>query len=181
MAGDTSEHLGAEVLAQAEVGMPQLDFAHYPNMIFWLIVSLVVLYLILSKIALPRISTVLAERNDAISNDLEMAALYKRRAVEAEEAYNAALAKAREESQKIAAETKVQINKDLDVLMAKADAEISAKAAESEKRIQEIQESAAKSVEEVARDTAAGIVNAIMPATADDAALSAAIINRLKG
>ena len=46
----------------------------------------------------------LAERNDAISNDLEQAALYKRRAEEAEAAYNAALAQARDESHKIAAE-----------------------------------------------------------------------------
>ena len=55
--------------------------------------------------ALPRIGTVLAERNDAISNDIEMAALYKRRAEEAEAAYNAALAQARDEAHKIAAET----------------------------------------------------------------------------
>ena len=124
--------------------MPQLDFAIYPNLIFWLVVALVALYFILSRVALPRIGTVLAERNDAIANDIEMAALLKRRAEEAEAAYNAALAQARDEAHKIAAETKAGIDKELASLLAKADAEIAVKAAESEKRIGEIRDSAAQ-------------------------------------
>ena len=123
----------------------------------------------------------MAERNDAISNDIEMAALHKRRAEEAEAAYNAALAQARDEAHRIAAETKAGIDKELAGLLAKADAEIAVKAAESEKRIGEIRESATRSVEEVARDTAAAIVDALMPQAADQAAVDAAVTNRLKG
>ena len=93
--------------------MPQLDPAIFPNLIFWLVVALLALYLILSRVALPRIGTVMTERNDAISNDIEQAALLKRRAEEAEAAYNAALAKARDEAHKIAAEAKAQIDKEL--------------------------------------------------------------------
>lgn len=178
MAGET---LGTEVLEHAEVGMPQLDFAHYPNLIFWLVVALVAMYFLLVKVALPRIGTVLTERNDAISNDLEEAALLKRRAEEAENAYNAALAQARDESQKIAAETKAQIGKELATLMARADAEIAAKSSESEGRIREIHDSATKSVEDVARDTANAIIAAFLPAAADDTAVGAAIANRMKG
>ena len=98
----------------------------------------------------------LAERNDAIANDIEMAALLKRRAEEAEAAYNAALAQARDEAHKIAAETKAGIDKELAGLLAKADAEIAVKAGESEKRIAEIRDNAARSVEEVARDDRGG-------------------------
>ncbi len=43
-------------------GMPQLDFSTFPNQIFWLLVTLVVIYFVLSRIALPRIGSVLAER-----------------------------------------------------------------------------------------------------------------------
>ncbi len=175
--GDT----GAEVLHVAEVGMPQLDTAIYPNLIFWLVIALVALYLILTKVALPRIGTILAERNDAISNDLEMAALYKRRAEGAEGAYNAALAKARDEAQKIAAEAKAAVGKELAVVTAKADAEIAAKAAESEGRIKEIEASAAESVAEVAKSTAEAIVAAIGPKGVDPAAVAAAVNARLGG
>lgn len=177
----TTESTGHANLEAAEAGMPQLDFGLYPNLIFWLIVAIVALYFILSKVALPRIGTVLAERNDAIANDIEMAALLKRRAEEAEAAYNAALAQARDEAHKIAAEAKAGVDKELATLLAKADAEIAVKAGESEKRIAEIRDNAAKSVEEVARDTAAAIVEALLPGKGDPAAIDAALANRLKG
>lgn len=173
--------LGEEVLGHAETAMPQLDPGLFPNLIFWLLVSLGALYLILTRVALPRIGRILAERNDAIAGDLEQAAVFKRRAEEAESAYNAALARAREEAQKIAADTKTQINKELATLMARADAEIAVKAAESERRIREIEASAADSVSEVARSTAFAIVAALGPRPADDAAIEAAVANRLKG
>jgi len=110
----TAETLGEANFEHAESGMPQLDVGLFPNLIFWLIVSIVALYWILAKVPLPRIGTVLAERNDAIANDIEQAALLKRRAEEAEAAYNAALSRARDEAHKIAAETKAGIDK-LDV------------------------------------------------------------------
>lgn len=179
--GHGAESLGAQVLHEAEAGMPQLNPEYFPNLIFWLIVSIVLLYMILSKVAIPRITSVLAERSDAISGDLETAQLYKRRAEEAEAAYNAALAKARDDAQKIAAEKKAEVGKEVDALMAKADAEIAARSAESEKRIAEIRDQAAVSVEEVARQTAAEIVAAIGPVAADASAIDAAVSNRLKG
>jgi F-type H+-transporting ATPase subunit b len=166
---------------EAAVGMPQLDPSIYPNLIFWLLVALVALYLVLSRVALPRIGTVLLERNEAISNDIEQAAAYKRDAEEAEAAYMRALAEAREKSQKIAADNRAQINKELAALMAKADAEIAAKGAESNRRIAEIRDSAARSVEEVARETAREIVAALLPAAADARTVDQAVTERLKG
>ena len=165
---------------EAAVGMPQLNPSIYPNLIFWLVLSLIALYLILSRVALPRIGTMLLERNEAISNDLEQAAAYKRDAEEAEAAYNRALAQAREKSQRIAAENKAQINKELATLMAKADAEIAAKSAESTKRIAEIRDSAARSVEEVARATAKEIVAALLPSASDAQKVDAAVAAQLE-
>ena len=176
-----TETTGHEDLEHAEAGKPQLDVGLFPNLIIWLIVSIVALYFILKKVALPRIATVLAERNDAIANDIEQAALLKKRAEEAEAAYNAALAQARDEAHRIAAETKAGIDKELSSLLAKADAEIAVRTGESEKRIGEIRDSAARSVEEVARETAAALVEALLPDAADRSAVDAAVANRLKG
>lgn len=176
-----TETLGEVNLAHAEAAMPQLDLSIFPNLIFWLVVAILAIYFILSRVALPRIGTVMAERSDAIANDIEQAALLKRRAEEAEAAYNAALAQARDEAHKIAAETKAGIDKELATLLAKADAEIAVKTSESEKRIAEIRDNAAKSIEDVARETAAAIVEALLPGAADPAAVDAALANRLKG
>ncbi|MDA9943421.1 F0F1 ATP synthase subunit B', partial [Paracoccaceae bacterium] len=57
----------------SEGGLPQLDFSTFGNQIFWLLVTLIAIYLILSKLALPRIAAVLAERQGTISHDVAMA------------------------------------------------------------------------------------------------------------
>jgi len=167
--------------AESAPGMPQLDFSTFPNQIFWLFITLVVLYLILSRVALPRIATVLTERQGAIQRDLDKAEEMKRAAVNAENVYNLALAEARAHAGNIVNEAKSEIQKDLDKAIVKADSEIASKAAESEKAIGEIRESAIKSVQEVANSTAADIVKAMMPGTSDAKTIKAAVAARMKG
>lgn len=161
-------------------GMPQLDFSTFPNQIFWLLVTLVVIYLILTRVALPRIGEVLAERAGTITNDLTAAEELKEKALAAEKAYNEALARARTEAAKIVADAKAEIQKDLNAAIAKADAEIAGRIAESEKRIAEIQAGAVDAVAQVAKDTTAELV-AAMGGTADADAVIAALSARLKG
>lgn len=166
--------------AAATPGMPQLDFSTFGNQIFWLLVALVVIYMILSRIALPRIGAVLAERQGTITNDISAAESLRAKAVEAEAAYNKALADARVEANRIITETKADIQADLDKAIAKADAEIAAKTAEGEKAIAEIRASAMENVTEVAKDTAKEIV-AAMGGTADGRTVTAAVNARMKG
>jgi len=163
------------------VGMPQLDFSTFPNQIFWLVVSLIVVYFIVSKVILPRIGGVLEERHSVISDYISQAADFKKQAEEAEADYEAALAQARGEAQAIAAEAKAEIQKELDKAVAKADAEIAAKTAESEKAIAVVREGAVESVREVALATTNEIVAALMPSVSDDAAVEKAVTARMKG
>ena len=142
-------------------GMPQLDFSSFPNQIFWLITALVAIYFILSRIALPRMGAVMAERSGTITNDLAAAEDLKARAAEAEAAYDRSLASARSEAGRIVAEARAEIQGELDEAIATADEEIAARSAESERAIARIRESAADSVREVARDTAREILGAM--------------------
>ncbi|MEM5467485.1 F0F1 ATP synthase subunit B' [Celeribacter marinus] len=176
-----TETHGAEAAhGAAEAGMPQLDLSTFPNQIFWLLVTLVVIYFVLSKIALPRISSVLAERSGTIMNDIAAAEEFKLKAVDAEDAYNQALAEAKAEAQRIVQDARDAIQGDLDVAIAKADAEIAAKVAESEKALADIREGAMDAVKDVAKDTAKEIV-AAFGAKADAKTITAAVTARLKG
>ncbi len=174
-ATEAAGHGGAET-----VGMPQLDFSTWPNQIFWLLVTLVAIYLLLTRIALPRIASVLADRNGAISNDLAMAEELKQKAMAAERAYNEALAQARNDAAKIVAEARAEIQKDLDAAMAAADAEIDAKLVEAEARLAEIRDGALSAVTEVAKDTTKEIVVAL-GGKADARSVTAVVTARLKG
>ena len=165
---------------QAATGLPQLDVATFPNMIFWLILALIAIYLIVTRVVQPRIGGVLSERAGTITNDIAAAEELKLKAKEAEAAYNQALADARAEAQRIVAEARAEIQADLDAATAKADAEIAARAAESEKRIGEIREGAVAAVREVAADAAREIVST-MGVQADEAAVTDAVAARMKG
>lgn len=172
-AGEAAEH--------AKGGLPQLDFGTFPSQIFWLLIAIVVLFWLMANVALPRISSVLEERADAIADDLDRAEDFRRKAAEAEAAYQQALVDARAKAQAIAAETRTEIQKDVDAATAKADAEIAARAAEGEARIAEIRDSALASVREVAEETSIAVVAAVMPDLADDKAVKAAVTQRLEG
>lgn len=172
-----TESTGAET---GSAGMPQLDFSTFPNQIFWLVVTLVVIYLVLSRVALPRIGSVLAERKGTITNDLAAAEELKAKAVAAEAAYQNALTTARAEAAKIVAQAKADIQKDLDKATARADAEIASKTAESEASIADIRAGSADAVKAVALDTVRELVAALGGAV-DAKAVTAAVTARLKG
>jgi F-type H+-transporting ATPase subunit b len=162
------------------IGMPQLCFDWWGNQIFWLVLTLLAIYFVLSRIALPRIAAVLAERQGTITNDIAAAEDLKARALDAEAAYEKALADARTEAGRIVDEAKAEIQADLDVAMSKADAEIAAKSAESEKAIADIRAGAVDAIKTVAKDTAAEIVTS-MGGKADAKAITAAVTARMKG
>lgn len=162
------------------IGLPQLCVDWIPNQIFWLVVALVLIFLIVAKVAMPRIGGVLAERKGTITNDLAAAEELKQKAKDAEAAYTQALADARAEAGRIVAKAKADIQADLAIATQKADAEISARSAESERRIGEIRASALQNVTEVARETAQELV-AALGGKSDAAAVEAAVAARLKG
>ena len=171
MSADTAQQVtehAADAAQAAEAagsgGLPQLDFSTFGNQIFWLVVSIVVLYFILSRVALPRIGSVLAERTGTITNDIAAAETFKAQAAEAEAADDA----------------KAEIQKDLDVAIAKADAEIAARTAESEVRIGEIRDSAAEAVKAVAKDTTKELLGSF-GVSADARSVTAAVNAQLKG
>lgn len=162
------------------VGMPALCGEWYANQIFWLVVTLVVIYLVLSRIALPRIAAVLAERQGTITNDIAAAEELKQKAAEAEAAYEKALADARAEAGRIAAEAKAEMQAEVAEAMKKADAEIAARTAESEARIDEIRAGAVEAVRTVAKDAAKEVVSAL-GVEVDESSINAAVEARVKG
>ncbi|WP_394224905.1 F0F1 ATP synthase subunit B' [Paracoccus marcusii] len=166
--------------AAEAAGLPQLDIATFGNQIFWLVVTLVVLYLVLSRVALPRIAAVLSDRQGAVTGDLMAAEEFKLKAREAEAAYDKALADARTEAQAIVARNRAEIQAQLDQAIAKADAEIAARTAESEARIREVRASADVSAREVAQDVTAELVRTF-GGQADDATVGAALDGHMKG
>lgn len=175
----TESVLGPGDAVANESGMPQLNFDTFPNQIFWLVLALVAIYLVLSRIALPRIGAVLAERQGAITNDIAAAEELKQKAGEAEKTYEKALADARSEAQTIVQRNKAELQAEVDAAMERADAEIAAQTVESQRRIEQIRASAMANVEQVAKDVAGSVIEA-MGGNADPSQIDTAVDDRLK-
>ncbi|MCC1482603.1 F0F1 ATP synthase subunit B' [Roseibaca sp. Y0-43] len=161
-------------------GMPQLDVTTFSNQIFWLVVAMVVLYFVMSRVALPRVASVLADRRSAITADIAAAEEYKLKAQEAEEAFKKAEADARAEAARIVEAAKAEMQEALNAQIAKADAEIASKSAESEKRIREITANAVEMVNEVSTDVTKDIL-AAFDVKADARSVNAAVKAQMKG
>lgn len=92
-------------------GLPQFNTGTYPGQIFWLTVTFVVVYVFLSKVALPQISNVLENRQETVQGDLDRAAKLKAEADEVHEAYEKSLEKAHEEARATVAAAQAEIAK----------------------------------------------------------------------
>lgn len=172
-AGQVAHHA-----AESASGMPQLDPSHFPNQIFWLLVTLAIIYFVLSRVALPRIGGVLAQRDGSITGDLKAAEAYKQKAKDAEESYEKALAEARAEANKIVDANRAEMQKELDSAIARADADIAQRTAESERKIDAIRANSVENARDVAREVAASLVEAL-GGKVDEAAVRAAVDARL--
>jgi len=173
--GESAAGHAADAAAAHGGGMPQLDATTWASQIFWTAIALFILYKVLTKSILPRISGALEDRHNAIADDLDRAADLKKQAEDAEAGYVQALADARANAQKIAAETQAEIDAELAAASAEADAEIAARTAESEVRINEVRAAAAGSAKEIASDAAAAIIEKLAPGLADSGAVNAAV------
>jgi F-type H+-transporting ATPase subunit b len=140
----------------------------------------VVIFFVLSRLALPRISAVISERQGTITNDLAAAENLKSEAAQAEEAYKKALEDARLEAHKIIESAKSEIKQELDVAIKKADADISVKASASEEAIAEIRKDALANVKSVAKDITSELVK-VLGGKVDSKTVTSVVNAKMKG
>ncbi|MCT8970326.1 F0F1 ATP synthase subunit B [Microbaculum marinisediminis] len=160
-------------------GMPQFDFSNYAPQIVWLAITFVALYVLMSKVALPRIATVIEHRRDRIASDLDAAARLKEETDEVIAAYEAELAEARGRAHEIAAETRDKLNSELAEERAEVEAGLAKKTAQAEKRIADTKAKAMAEVDSAAADAAAEIVTALTGLKPTKAEIDKAVVSAL--
>ncbi|QIG49188.1 F0F1 ATP synthase subunit B' [Nordella sp. HKS 07] len=138
--------------------MPQLDVNTWPPQLFWLAVTFLVLYFIISKIVIPRTGGVIEGRKNQIDSDLVAAQRFKADTDKAVAEYEKALAEARGKAHAIAKDTRDKLSAEVDKERSKLDGELAAKIAQAEKTIQAARTKALTSVTALATEIAAEIV-----------------------
>lgn len=154
---------------------PPLDTSTFPSQIFWLVIFFGLLYLLMSKVALPRLGQIFHNRMARINGDIAKAQALKDETENAIKAYEKALSDARSNAQSIAAETKAKMTAEMDAERAALEKSLSVKTAEAETKIAAAKAKAMKDVGEVAADAAAEIVAELTGSKVTKAAVAKAI------
>ena len=155
-AGHTTEGTAAE---GGHGGFPPMDAHTFPSQIFWLVIFFALLYLLMSKVALPKMAAVLDKRHKTIEGDLAKASALKHETEAAIQHYEKSLADARANAQGIATETRSKIADEIETERSALEKTLSSKLAEADSRISATKAKAMQDVHEVAAETAAEIVS----------------------
>jgi len=146
-----------------------------------LLVAFVALYLIVSRIALPRVGSLLDERQNKIEGDLAAAQKLKDDSDAALKAYENELASARSRAQAIGAETREKLNAASEAERKTLEEQLSVKLAEAEKTIAATRQAAMSNVRSIASDAAIAIVQRLTSLAPDRRSVNKAVDASLKG
>jgi F-type H+-transporting ATPase subunit b len=162
-------------------GFPPFQSENFPSQLIWLAVTFVLLYVLMSRIALPRIGGILADRDKRIADDIAAANRLKEQSDAAHTAYEKALADARGRAQSIANATREQQAAAAEATNKQLEAQLHERIAAAEQSIAASRASAMSNVGGIAGDTAAAIVERLIgqaPAAHEVAAAVSETIKR---
>jgi F-type H+-transporting ATPase subunit b len=176
---------GATAHTEAEGGhkapFPPFQKDTFASQLVSLVIAFVALYLIVSRIALPRVGGLLDARQKAIEGDLAEAQKLKDASGAALKAYESELAAARARAQAIGNETREKLNAASEAERKTLEERLSVKLAEAEKTIASTRETAMSNVRGIAADAAAAIVQRLTGVVPDGKSVDSAVDASLKG
>ena len=158
-------------------GLPQLDPSNFATQIFWLAVTFIALYLLMSRVALPRVRDVLEERERRITDDLEKAQRLKDESEAVLAEYEKALADARASAQALFAEAAEKANAEAAKRQQDMAQKLAKQLEKAESRVQAAKTEALDNIRqvatEVAQDAAARLIGGDV--AEDDAAKAVSV------
>lgn len=155
--------------------MPQLNPLDWAPQIIWLVITFSILYVLMKRVALPRIGSVIEARHARIAGDIEAADKLRRETQEAIAAYEQALAEAKARAHSIAQEASNKLKAEVAAERAALDRDLTARSVEAEKRIHQAKILALKDVNQVASETATEIVRSLIGVAPSKPEVSAAV------
>jgi F-type H+-transporting ATPase subunit b len=173
---DAPEH-GAEHGGGA---FPPFDPASFASQLVWLAITFGIFYMLMNRVALPRISGILEMRRDRISQDLDEAQRLSDESDAAHAAYEHELAEARKRAHGIAQEARDKAKMETDTERERVEKALNQKLAAAETQIAKIKQDALSEVDEIATGTAELIVRQLIGGTVSKSELAQAISGKSK-
>jgi len=154
-------HADASHAAEANVGFPQLKAESFPSQIFWLVISFTLLYVLMSKVALPGVAQVIETRAAQQEGNLSQAVSMQQEAEGVKTAYEASVAKARAGAQEVIAAAELEISERIQAENAKFGEHARKRVATAEQAIEKAKSEALASIADVSAEISAEIVGKV--------------------
>lgn len=182
--GDANGKAGAHT--EADGGhqggaFPPFEVSTYASQLVSLVIAFVALYLIVSRIALPRVGGLIDARQNVIEGDLAAAQKLKDESDAALKAYESDLAAARSRAQAISNETREKLNAAAEAERTALEAKLNARLVDAEKQIAATRMAAMSNVRGIAADAASAIVQRLAGVAPDPNTVNSAVDASLKG
>ncbi len=178
MAEPTGAHTEAE--GGHKGPFPPFNSETYASQLIWLVLTFVALYVVMSKLALPRIGGIIQARQGRIASDLAEAQSLKEKAEAATAAYEKLLADARANAQGIAAKTRDKLMAAAEDRRKTTEARLNKKLEEAEKAIEGTKSAAMANVKTIATEAATAIVQRLTGTAPAEKTVSDAVAGVLK-
>jgi F-type H+-transporting ATPase subunit b len=183
MASDQSHAKGATAHTEADSkpAFPPFEKETFASQLVSFAIAFALLYIVVSRLALPRVGSVIATREGVIDNDLSEAQKLRDESDAALKAYESELAAARTRAQAIGSETREKLSAQSEADRKALEANLATKLAEAEKTIAATRQVAMGNVKSIATDAATAIVQHLTGAAPDNQTVDRAVDASLKG
>ena len=164
-----------EAFAAESGGMPQLNPEFWISQIFWLTLTFGILYIILSKLILPKISDNLESRKSQILENIEAAEKQRENSEEKLKEYEEIVSKSKMEAKNIFNQAREKALKDISAKKDVLDKQIDDEIGKAEQEIKELQKGAADKINKIAIETSSELIQKLIGAEVNNSSISAIV------
>ena len=169
-----------DVFAAESGGMPQLNPEFWISQIFWLTLTFGTLYIILSKLILPKISANLELRKSQIQENIEAAEKQRKESETKLKEYDEIILKSRLKANDIFKDSREKIIKDINIKKEALDKQIDEEIKKVEKEINQLKETSPEKINKIAIEISSDILKKLIGADVNNSSISAIVNDLLK-
>ena len=164
-----------EAFAAESGGMPQLNPEFWVSQIFWLTITFGILYVVLSKFILPKISTNLEVRKSQILDNIEAAEKQREESELKIEEYEKIVQSSKNEAKNYFKQAREKLLKNINLKKNSLDKELNLEIQKGESEIQELRDRAPEKINKIAVETTKDLLQQLIGADVNSSSISAIV------
>tara|TARA_E500000178_G_scaffold294445_1_gene299785 strand:+ start:561 stop:1118 length:558 start_codon:yes stop_codon:yes gene_type:complete len=153
--------IGETIVYAAEAGMPQLDPRYWFSQAFWLLITFTVLYILVSKLFIPKIKNNIDDRERKIKDDLEKANSSKQSSEIKEREYTELILNSKKEVAKMMHESKKRLEKDMQQKKLSIEKQINDEIDKTKNEIMLLKRNSIPSIEKISEEITSKLIQEI--------------------